>query len=260
MANNNPESVAEQEGKHAFLLHTGELLHRYGAPSYRLEAALEAVSRSIGISATFLYTPTALVASLGNDGGETTYLRRVDAGDVDINKLLAFDRALEELEAGRLTVQQTHESLRKSAAGRPPYNAITEFTAAACICGSVAVLFGGGFYDTVIAFILGFASGALAWIVAKRELQRGGWLEPLSGFAVALASLTLAPLVPIDHRVTTLAALILPIPGLSLTIAFTELAVGHLSAGSARPRGSKSQVTNARVRRRHCLAVGTIAG
>jgi len=199
---------------------------------------MDAVSQSIGVTATFLYTPTALVASLGVNGGETTYLRRVDAGNVDINKLLAFDRALEELEAGRLTVKETHERLRNAAAASPPFSTVTEFIAAASVCGSVAVLFGGGILDIVIAFLLGFAICALAWVAAKCKWENGGWVEPLSGFLVSLASLALAQFLTIDHRITTLAALIIPIPGLSLTIAFTELAVGHLSAGSARLAGA----------------------
>lgn len=223
---------------HAFMLHAGELLHRYGAPSYRLEAAMQSVSRSIGIKATFLYTPTALIASFGEHGDETTYLRRVDAGDVDINKLLAFDRVLEELNAGQLSVEQAHDKLQKVAAAKPPYSTLTEFIAWASVCGSGAVLFGGGIVDILIAFVLGLGLFALAYIAAKRKWENDGWLAPLSGFLVALCSLGFAHFLPIDHRIATLAVLIIPIPGLSLTIALTELAVGHLSAGSARLAGA----------------------
>jgi len=43
---------------------------------------------------------------------------------------------------------------------------------------------------------------------------------------------------PIDDRLVTLAALIVLVPGFPLTIAMTELAMGHLSAGVARLAGA----------------------
>jgi uncharacterized membrane protein YjjB (DUF3815 family) len=66
-----------------------------------------------------------------------------------------------------------------------------------------------------------------------------GFLEPLIGFLAAVGALAIARWVtPMNDRLVTLAALIVFLPGLQLTVGLTELAVGHLSAGAARLAGA----------------------
>ena len=231
-------SSSAVDPRHAFLLRTAELLHRYGTPSYRLERVMTKVSGSLGVTSTYLYTPTSLVISISHQGQEQTFLRRVDSGDVDVSKLLAFDAILEQLEARTLSIEVAAEQLEKAAAAAPPFGLSTTVFAAGVACGCVAVLFGGGLAEVVVAAALGLFLACLAIINARFGTERG-LLEPASSFLVAVTSLLVAQhLFPMDDRLTTLAALILPLPGLALTVALTELAVGHLAAGSARLAGA----------------------
>ena len=85
---------------HAFLIQVGVLLQRFGTPSHRLEAVLVHLGNSLGVRSAFLYTPTALIASFTDDDGEATYVRRVDSGPVDVDKLIRFDEALEKVKSG----------------------------------------------------------------------------------------------------------------------------------------------------------------
>lgn len=223
---------------HAFVLHVAELLHRYGTPSYRFEAAMDAVAQSVKVDGSFLYTPTSLVASLRHGGLEQTYLRRVDAKEVDISKLLAFDQILESQRTQQISVAEAHVQLRAAAYANAPYRALTTWLAGASVCGCVVVLFGGRYCDIIVAFLLGLVLAIAAWWGENRNWHNGGWANPLSGLFAVAGSLFCAQYLPIDFRITALAALILPIPGLSLTIALTELALGHWSAGSARLAGA----------------------
>ncbi len=59
------------------------------------------VAKTLGVQSVFLYTPTALVASFGDGHEEKTFMRRVDSGSVDAEKLIQFDEILERLEAGK---------------------------------------------------------------------------------------------------------------------------------------------------------------
>lgn len=219
------------------MLRTAELLHRHGTPSYRLERVMTKVSQSLGIDSTYLYTPTALLVSIVRDGEERTYLRRVDSGEVDVSKLLAFDAVLGDLETGRISIDQATQRLEEASTAPPPYRSATTIAAAGVACGTVAVIFGGGVGEVGVAALLGLWLAWFGLLTGQLNWERG-LLEPLAGFAVAIFSLLASYAIPLDHRLTTLAALILLLPGLTLTIALTELALGHLSAGSARFAGA----------------------
>lgn len=221
---------------HSFLLMAAELLHRYGTPSYRLEGVMEKVAGSMKVSSVFLYTPTALVVELADDSGHATYVRRVEPGDVDISKLLAVDATLEELEAGSMSISQATEKLESIAAAAPAFNLPVSMLAASMACAGVAVIFGGSATETLVAGLFGFVIAYVAHVFHRFAPR--GLLEPVLGFTVAIASVAVCQWVPINDRLVTLAALILPIPGLAITIALTELTVRHLSSGSARLAGA----------------------
>ncbi len=226
--------------KHAFLIRAGELLHRYGTPSHRLERVMAKVSRSLGIDGVFLYTPTALIISLAEDETETTYLRRVDSGPIDISKLIAFDDILNHLEQGVVTIQGALKQIEAAAEEPPPFGTIATAVAYATVCGCVAILFGGRGIEAAVASMLGCIFYWLGDASARWGWERG-LLEPLVSALGAMLALLLARfVVPLDDRLTTLASLIVLLPGLSLTVAITELAVGHVSAGVARLAGASA--------------------
>ena len=195
------------------------------------------VAESLNVPSVFLYTPTALVVALGNGDLERTYLRRVEAGDIDISKMLAFDATLEDLEAGDITISEAAARLESVAGAPAAFKLPVSLFAAGIACAGVAVIFGGNIMDTIIAGLFGCI---IAWVTMlyQRSFAQRGWLEPVLGFTAAIAAVVLGQWLPVNDKLITLAALILPIPGLTLTIALTELASGHLSSGSARLAGA----------------------
>ena len=228
----------ESNELHEFLIRTGTLLHRYGTPSHRLERVMTQIARSLGVEGVFLYTPTALVISITEDGGECTYLRRVDSGSIDVDKLIRFDETLEELEARTITVAQAARQLECIATDPPPYPDWVTIVACGVSCAAVAVFFRGNPHEIAFSACIGLFVAVLETLHARRGWEQG-FLEPVTGFLSAVAALAVARfIVPIDDRLVTLAGLIVMIPGLKLTIALTELAVGHLSAGVARLAGA----------------------
>jgi uncharacterized membrane protein YjjP (DUF1212 family) len=220
----------------SFLLRAAELLHRYGTPSFRLEGVMTRVAMTQGLHSEFLYTPTALIVGLGYGESQRTYVRRVQAEETDISKLLALDQILEDLESGRISVPDAAERLEQTASDPPPFRLPVSLLASAIACAGVAVIFGGSWLETLIAGFFGLAIAYLA--TAASAFTQRGLLEPFLGFTVALCAVALGHWLPVNDRLITMAALILPIPGLTLTIALTELALQHLSSGSARLAGA----------------------
>jgi uncharacterized membrane protein YjjP (DUF1212 family) len=221
-----------------FLLRTAEMLHRHGTPSYRLERVMSTVSASLKIDSSYLYTPTVLVVSFRRGDDERLYLRRIESSAVDVGKLIAFDSILDRLAAGEIDIAEATIELEAASQSSSSFGTVVTAIAAGTACGSVAVLFGGGAVEVVMAAVLGLVIASIS-VLVERWAGGSGVLEPLLGFCVASVSVLIASaIIPMDDRLVTLAALILPLPGLALTIALTELALGHLSAGSARLAGA----------------------
>lgn len=226
---------------HAFLLRTAELLHQYGTPSYRLEAVMQRISDDLNVPSVYLYTPTALFISLGEHQSEKMFLRRIESTDVDVGRILAFDAVLEDLEARKISVIEAAAKMEEIASAPEAFPPAVSVFSAAVACAGVAILFGGQLYDACAAAFLGCLV-TLAAMAASGGSAPRGWLEPLLGFGTAFAAVVMGLWLPISPRLITLAALILPIPGLSLTVALTELAAGHLASGSARVAGAAVQL------------------
>lgn len=221
-----------------FLIEAAIMLHRYGTPSHRLERVMRQVADSLDVRSEFLYTPTALVISLQDESGESTEVRRVDSGQVDVDKLIQFDDLLGKVERKECPVDEGRRELQRIADAASLYSEPTHILAGAVACSTVAVFFAGSLAEVVAAGAVGFLVAVIASVYSRYRVGPG-LLEPLEGMVAALASLLIAYFVwPIDDRLVTLSALIVLIPGLSLTVALNELAVGHLSAGVARLAGA----------------------
>ncbi len=232
------QSRPAQNQTHAFIIKVGMMLHQFGTPSHRLERVMTEVAQVLGTEGTFLYTPTALVISIGRGDEEVTYLRRVDCGNVDVDKLIRFDHALEQLEASEIAITEASERFDAIASDKPPYPTWVTSIACSISCGAVATLFGGGLYEIIAASVLGMCVSLIELLHERFQFERG-ILEPLAGVVASVGALAIARfVVPINDRLVTLAGLIILIPGLGITIALTELAVGHLSAGVARLAGA----------------------
>jgi len=232
------EPSTTADSTYAFLMRVGELLHRHGTPSHQLERVMTKISNTLNVESVFLYTPTSLLASFGVSPNEKTLLRRVDSGTIDADKLIRFDDILERLESGEFSIEQASEQMEIAAAAPSPYS--NWFTSIVCgiACSTVAVFFGGSAIDVGVAGLLGLTIAGLESFQSKLEWERG-FIFPVAGFLAAIISLAIAKWIyPLDDRLVTLSALVVLLPGFTLTIALTELAVGHLSAGVARLAGA----------------------
>ncbi|QEF96642.1 hypothetical protein Mal15_06700 [Stieleria maiorica] len=215
------------------------MLHRFGTPSHRLERVMGKVAVALGIHGEFLYTPTALVISLRDSSGEEmTVIRRVDSGPVNVDKLIRFDELLSRVERRETSVDAAMEEMKQIEQAKALYGPPVYIVACAVACAAVAVFFSGTPWEIALAGLVGALVAGIELLYEHWGLELG-LLELLAGVVAATSSLLVACyVVPIDHRLVTLAGLIILIPGLRLTVALTELAVGHLSAGVARLSGA----------------------
>lgn len=237
-----PEQLLEQaeerrEAAVSFLLDIGGALHRSGAPAHRLEAILGDLAKRLGEVASFFSTPTAILASFGTGARTRTHLLRVEPAAIDLGKQAAIDETIVQLLADRLPVDEAHQRVRAIEAEAPPYGAWATTLAYGLTSGSVAVFLRGSWADVLISTGIGWLVGLLA-LLGTRHAGVGRLFEVIAALiATVVAKVATAAIVgrvPASAFVQMLAGVIVLIPGLTLTIAITELATRNLAAGTAR--------------------------
>ena len=238
--NPNPNLAATpgEREKQDYLVAVGSVLHKYGTPSHRLERVMTEISRRMGVQSGFLYTPTSLMVSFDAPDGERTRMIRIDAGDVDLGKLDQFDSALERLESNQVSLAKSLSEIKAIDSAPPIYSWWVSGLAWGVASSAATGFLSGGCLEMLVAFFIGiliFATRA----VFKDTNGTGNLADTFSGFLAAFACLLFAAfIVPIDDRIATLGSLIVLVPGLSFTVAMTELATRHLVSGVARMAGA----------------------
>lgn len=221
-----------------FLMRLARALHAYGTPSHRLEEALEAMSAELGIEAQYLATPTSIVASIGPERRQETYLVRVEPGETNLDKLTSLNEIMRRVEEGELGARQGAAEVERVVSAPMRYGPVATGLAYAVTSGTAAVFFGGGWREAVLALGLGGLLGILALAALERPRLAALYPALAAMLAAAVASSAATVLSPVAPFIATLAGVIVLIPGLTLTIAMNELAHRHLVSGTARLTGA----------------------
>jgi uncharacterized membrane protein YjjP (DUF1212 family) len=229
---------SEAEAGIRFVLQLGLALHRFGTPAHRIEEVMEAVSLRLGLAGRFVSTPTSISAAFGPPEALRATLIRANPGEVDLNRLALVDELVTQVLQGRCGIVEGTWHLDEILAAPPRYGPaviITFYSICACFG---AQLFGGGLAEMAVAGVLGLFVGVLA-VLAGRSAALARVLEATAAFGVsALAVLGSRWFGPYSIGIATLAALIFLLPGLTLSVAMTEVATRNLISGTSRLMGA----------------------
>ncbi len=217
----------------AFVLALGRALHKYGTPAYRLEEALGECCRRLGLDAEVFSTPTAIIMSFGDPAALRTRMMRVEGAELDLDKLEQVDDLADDVATHALTPAEGVRRLEHILTAPARYGRAVATTMHGVTAGSLAVFFGGGLADVAVASAIGVLLGLLA-LVAARSTDQARVFELIGAAFVAFAASLASSWWALSPTLVTIAALILLLPGMSLTIAISELATRHLIAGTAR--------------------------
>lgn len=221
--------------KRRFIIDLGKALHKFGTNSFRSEAHLQSVALFLGIKASFIITPTALTFILiDEEFNEHNYMVRVKPGDLDLGALARTDELVDQLSSGLLTLDEATDRLEEIVNKENPYGRVLSFFAFGGSSGAFAMLMHTSWNDVFWATLLGFIACIFVFW-SERSKRVTEMLEPVSAIVVAFCASGIAIIDPkINLPLVILSAIIAFIPGLALTLGFTELAARHLISGTAR--------------------------
>ena len=226
--------MADPEASIGFVLALGRALHRYGTPAHRLEEGLTKVCDRLELEAEVFTTPTTIIMSFGRPTELRTRMMRVEGGELDMGKLAQVDTLVDDVIAHRITPGEGVDKLADIVAAPRVFGRALSTLAGGATASAIAVFFGGTLADLAVAGAIGLTLGMLAQVIA-RSTDQARVLE-LVGAAFAAFSAGIASAVwnGITPSLVTVASLVILLPGMSLTVAMTELATRNLMAGTAR--------------------------
>lgn len=228
-----PVAVTNETDAIAFVLALARALHRYGTPAHRLEEAMRVTCERLGLRCDVFASPTAIIMSFGEPTELRTRVLRVEGGELDMDKLEQVDDLADDVAAQRVTPAEGVVRLETILSSPRRYGRALSTLMHAITSGGLAVSFGGSWIDAALAGAIGLLLGLLAQ-VAARSTDQARVFELLGAAFVSFTAALASTLVETTPSLVIIAALIVLLPGLSLTVAMTELATRHLISGTAR--------------------------
>jgi uncharacterized membrane protein YjjP (DUF1212 family) len=220
------------------LIELATQLHTHGFAAHRIEAMLVAAAQQLQVEAQFFTTPTSLFVAFGDQETQRVHLIRVEPGETNLGMMAALDEIATGVATGRLDAATAMRRLMALPDEAPRYPAWMTVAAFSLVAVAVATLLDVGVVDLGVAAVAGLVTGVLA-ILSGRWTPLVPILEPASAFWVSLICLSAATITGSAHAYpTTLAGLVVLLPGLMLTTGLTELSTRHLASGTSRLSGA----------------------
>lgn len=221
----------------------GRALHVHGAPAPEVEQAMERAANRHGLKGQFFATPTSIFASFPDDpavplAGARTLLLRVEPGSADLGRRAEIESIARRCDRGELSAGEARTLLAAVDRAPAPYSASATVLAVGWSAAAAACFLGCDLHGLLLAMLLGWIVGLCGvWAKHSRRFARlflpgtaflataiAGWIESLWGREPSVSAVV--------------AGLITLLPGLTLTTALSEVALGHLASGTARLVGS----------------------
>jgi uncharacterized membrane protein YjjP (DUF1212 family) len=221
----------------AFVLELVRALHRHGSPAYRIEDALQRVGKRLGVELEVFTVPTGLTLGFGPLGSQRVRLLRVQPGSVRLARIAELAELTEGFVEGRLGIEAARARLAEIEDARPVHGPGTIVAAFAVASAASAVFFGASLAQVLVSGAIGALVGLLEIQSGRHERVARLYEVLAAGGAALLAGLASALPLDIERGLLTVAAIIVLLPGYTLTVALNELAAGHLSSGTARLGG-----------------------
>ncbi len=229
---------SDHNDKSALIMRLGRALLSLGSPAHRIECTLTMLANRLHFDSQFFSTPTALIASLGNEHQTHTYLVRVESTTIDLGKLSDILAVMDQLSDEAVSIRQASIKVAEIYNAEARYGSLLTWLAFTLLSASVALFLGGGWAELVLAAIIGCSVGLISLAGKYRESLQRLFVPTAATMAAIIATTYIAIFPGTDMITPVIAGLIILIPGMDLTVSTRELASGHLVSGSARIAGA----------------------
>lgn len=210
--------------------------HEYGASYIRLQQFMSQLPQTFGFHGVMLVTSPLLIFEFWRVKEDQPHrvIVRTPSGSTDLAKLSQLGTLVNDLNAGKVSIDAGTSRLQQIDTQSPPYSHAILALGYALSGAGFAVLLSATWRDVFFAALL-----SLVVYVVTLIANRSKWLANRINFTAALTASILANLLALvfpgsNAFTVSLCAVIVLIPGLGLTVGTAELASKMIIPGSAR--------------------------
>lgn len=213
----------------------GRIMLRNGAETYRVEDTIERIIKSrknIKYADAFV-TPTGIFASLEYEEEVLTYLIRIKAIRINLNKINLVNDFSREFVSTNMSIDGGIKKLRMID-NTETYSPLFKSLFGALSCGFLSILFGGSMLDFISSIFVGFFV-----VLVVNRINRYKLTFFINNFIGAIIATFLSILITVigiaDNMNTVIIASIMPlVPGVAITNAMRDTISGDFVSGLSR--------------------------
>ncbi|MGL4991175.1 MAG: threonine/serine ThrE exporter family protein [Sarcina sp.] len=215
--------------------HAGKILLESGAETYRVEETIIRICKSFGVEFAESYvTPTGIMVSIYDQEKNTkTLITRIKVRSNNLQKIHLVNDLSRELAIKKHTVCEVEKKLNEIDASQK-YSEKYMLIASSLAAAFLTVLFGGNFIDCVAAFFIGLGIRIIC-VTSDKLLINSFFTNIIGGaFAAFMAIIMQQCGLPININHVIIGAIMLLVPGLTITNAIRDTIAGDLLSGLTR--------------------------
>lgn len=238
---NAPDSVAGSdrpsfEEAYDFIIKLGEAAHGYGSTATRLEAFLSRLTKTLGYDGVFRSTPTEIIFAIQENESkqQRTHLAAMPGTGLELNRLAEVGKLVDAIESGEISIAEASGRLDLIEKIPHPWGGVIgAFSYAFCGAG-FAVLLSTSWWNILLSALISVVVYGMVVLSGRFGRRTAAWL-PLSTAFVAgfLACLARTQIPELNIVQVTLAAILVLVPGFSVSVGIVELVSNHVVSGTA---------------------------
>ncbi|KAI8975410.1 hypothetical protein BDF20DRAFT_822456 [Mycotypha africana] len=223
-------NIANILAKQELIAKLGKALVMTGAPAHRIDSAMDKLSQRLEVDGSYVVLPGTIIATFNDIHTHTSDTQVIRCPrSLDIDKLEKANIIAYKTAKGQLGIEEANRQLDDIIEGPPTYGFwVTVLGYIMTSAFSACLFYNGSWTDCWISAIFGLVVGVLTFISEKMPMFANVF-EMLVTIPIAIVCLAIQP--HICFASVAMAAIIIPLPGYSLTCAVMELAARNLTSG-----------------------------
>jgi uncharacterized membrane protein YjjP (DUF1212 family) len=230
-----PDSVSSLKEIGSMLLEIGTLLMSSGASTNRIRITVNRISETFGFQSELLITQRALTISINDKENDHFFssLKRTSPHGVNFRIVSGISRMSWRVVEEKWSVEQINQEVNRLTS-LPHYPRLLLLATVSLAGASFCRLFGGGFFEMIVAFIATFAG-----MFVRQEVQK---LEFNPYLCVVFASMTASLISGLavkfgigqNPELAFATSVLFLVPGVPLINSFIDLIDGNIQNGIVR--------------------------
>ncbi|KAG9325253.1 hypothetical protein KVV02_004193 [Mortierella alpina] len=226
-------AVADILQRQDYVLRLARAMIKFGAPSHRLEDAVDHTARTLELNLQCVYLPNVMIVAFTDYETHTseTHLLKVSAG-LDMYKFAQVHQILKMVTHASMPVEEAIMKLDAINMEKdlwPRWANVLSY-AVASFC-TAPMFFGGNWTDAGVSFLLGLLVGLMNWLSEKVPSYAHICEITMS---VVVAFIAEAMHDHVCRSAVKMAGIVILLPGYTITCSILELSSRHMISGSVR--------------------------